>query len=298
MNIKLEELRRRLLEPVITTGGPSTGSYRRSSSELYVDRPRSAEPDDSAPDQRLPSAEAVVFWGNQRRIAQDPPRTADQPHSTELGDSRSHQQSSGEAVASEPALAPELPNGGGGAVLQYVQQLTASSTEGESPAQPNGQYQLAQAVAKLFEQTQTFEGKLAELTGTFEPIAGIGHTAARSLEPLQSFGQQLVQLAHSFEPMRAFQIQLPQLVQTFEPMKGLQEQLAQLSDAFQIHLNRLVGSLQRAKEFQLELLKLTRAFDPVADLQAQFAQLAETFNGTSTTTSGNDLTPAPASVQR
>jgi len=297
MNIKLEELRRRLLEPVITTAGPSTGSYRRSSSELYVDRPRSAEPDDWAPDQRLPSAEAVVFWGNQRRIAQDPPRTVDQPHSTEPDASPSHQQSSGEAMASEPA-APELPNGVSGAVLQYVQPLTASSTAGKSPARPNGQYQLAQAVAKLFEQTQTFEDKFAELTGMFEPVARIGQTAARSLEPLQSFGQQLVQLAHSFDPMRAFQIQLSQLVQTFEPMKGLQEQLAQLSEAFQIRLNRLVGSLQRAKDFQLELLNLVRAFDPVADLQAQFAQLAETFNGTSATTNGNDVTPAPASVQR
>src|SRR5216683_4737926 len=154
MNIKLEELRKRLLEPVITPARPSTGTYRRSSRELHADQPRSAEPDDSASDQRLPSAEAVVFWGNQGRIAQDPPRTTDQPHSTEPDDSPSHQQSSGEAVASEPALAPELPNGVSGAVLQYVQQLPASTTAGESP---NGQYQLARAVAKLFEQTRTFE---------------------------------------------------------------------------------------------------------------------------------------------
>src|SRR2546428_11618233 len=78
MNIKLEELRKRLLEPVITPVGPSADRYRRSSRELYADQPRSAEPGDSASDRRLPSAEAVVFWGNQRRIGQDPPRAADQ----------------------------------------------------------------------------------------------------------------------------------------------------------------------------------------------------------------------------
>src|SRR5216683_608627 len=137
MNIKLEELRKRLLEPVIMPPGPSTGRYRRSSRELYADQPRPPEPDDSASDRRLPSPEAVVFWANQRRIAQDPHRTADQPHSTERDDPPSHQQSSGEAVASERALAPELPNSASGAALQNVQQLTASSTAGEPPAQPN-----------------------------------------------------------------------------------------------------------------------------------------------------------------
>ncbi len=245
---ELEELRKRLLEPVVTPAGRSTSRYRGSSRELYADQPRSTEPDDSA----------------------------------------SHPQRSAEAVAPEPAPAPELPNGVSDAVLQYGQQATVSSTEGQSLDQQNSQYQLAQAVARIFEQTQTFEDKFAELIGMFEPIERIGQAAARSLEPLQSFGQELVQLAQSFEPMRAFQIQLAQLAKTIEPMKGLQEQLAQLSEAFQIHLSRVAGSLQPAKQFQLELLKHARAFDSVAALQAQFTQLAETFKGTPATADGND----------
>jgi hypothetical protein len=87
-----------------------------------------------------------------------------------------------------------------------------------------------------------------------------------------------------------------ELAQTFEPMKGLQEQFAQLSEAFQIHLNCLAGSLQPARQFQLELLELARVFDSVADLQAQFTQLAETFKSTPTA-DGNDARPVPASVQ-
>jgi hypothetical protein len=204
---------------------------------------------------------------------------------------------SAEALAPEPAPAPESPNGISGAVLQSVQQATASSSEGESMDQQNDQ--LAQAVAKVFEQTQTFQDKFAELTRMFGPIERIGQAAARSLEPLRGFEQQLVQLAHSFEPMRAFRIQLAQLAQTFEPMKGLHEQFAQFSEAFQIHLDRLAGSLQPAKEFRLELLELARAFDPVADLQAEFTRLADTFKGNPTTANanGNDARPAQASVQ-
>ena len=74
---ELEELRKRLLEPVVTPAGRSTSRYRGSSRELYADQPRSAEPDDSASDQGLPSAEAVVFGGINRELRKIPlePRT-------------------------------------------------------------------------------------------------------------------------------------------------------------------------------------------------------------------------------
>src|SRR5713101_2862196 len=313
MNIKLEELRKRLLEPKVTPAEPSTTRNSRSAREqgdpdavdpwirgrqavpsapaslgrastmgerLHADQPRSAKPDDSAFHQQ-PTVEAVApehptrdSWNWERSDKQP---TAKQP--------------TAEAVAAEPAPAPapEPSNGVSGAVSQCAEPAPASSTEGES--------QLAQAVAKVFEQTQTFKDKFTALTEMFEPIERIGQAAARSLESLQNFEQQLVRLAHSFEPMRAFQIQLAQLAQTFEPMKGLQEQLAQLSQAFQIHLNCLADSLQPARQFQLDLLKLARVFDSVADLQAQFTQLAETFKSTSAAADGDEARPAPASVQ-
>ena len=271
--IKLEELRKRLLEPAVTPSGPSTSRYGRSSRELHADQPRSAKPDDSAFHQQ-PTLEAV---------APEHPT----PDSWNWG--RSDKQPTAEAVAAEPAPAREPYNGVSGAVSQGVELAPASSTAGES--------QLVQAVAKVFEQTQTFQDNFAALTEMFEPIERIGQATARSLEPLQNFEQQLVQLAHSFEPMRAFQIQLAKLAQTFEPMKGLQDQFAQLSQAFQIHLNCLADSLQPARQFQLDLLKLARVFDSVADLQAQFTQLAETFKSTSAAADGDEARPAPASVQ-
>src|SRR5216683_2173545 len=280
MNIKLEELRKRLLEPKVTPAEPSTTRNSRSAREQ-------GDPDAVDPwirgRQAVPSAPASLG----RASTMGERLHADQPRSAKPDDSAFHQQPTAEAVAAEPAPAPEPSNGVSGAVSQCAEPAPASSTEGES--------QLAQAVAKVFEQTQTFKDKFTALTEMFEPIERIGQAAARSLEPLQNFEQQLVQLAHSFEPMRAFQIQLGRLAQTFEPMKGLQEQLAQLSQAFQIHLNCLADSLQPARQFQLELLKLARVFDSVTDLQAQFTQLAETFKSTSAAADGNDARPAPAS---
>jgi hypothetical protein len=317
MNIKLEELRKRLLEPVATPAGPSTSGYRRNSLKPYADHPRSTEPDDSAAHQQ-PSTEAVFFWGRRMNIKlEQSPKSPVEPVATPAGPSTSEcgrgshelyadqprepddarQRRSVEAVAPEPPPAPQRPNSVSGSVLQYMQQAAASSTEGESIEQQNGQYQLAQAVAKVFEQTKTFQDEFAEMATVFEPIERIGKAAAHSFEPLRSLEQQLVQLAHSFEPMRAFQIQLVQLAQNYEAVKGLHEQFAQLSEAFHIHLDRLANSLQPAREFQLELLKLARAFDPATDLQAQFAQLAETFKGTPATANGNNAGPAKTSVE-
>jgi hypothetical protein len=246
MNLKLEELRKRLLEPVAATVGLNNSVYRHSSSELY--------PSEARPAQEIGGEEAAAKGASTEAITK-----------------------SAATETKVPAAGPEPAKSVMSAVLQYVQKAAASSPdEGESMDQ-NSQYQLAQAVAKVFEQTKTFQERFAELNQMFEPIEKVGQAAARSFEPLKSFEGQLVQLARSFEPMRAFQLQLAQLAQTFEPMKGLQQQLAQLSEAFQLHLGRLTKSLDPAKEFQAELIKLARAFDPVADLQQQFGQLVETF---------------------
>jgi len=239
MNLKLEELRKRLLDPLPAPGAPAASVYKRSSSELY---PGQARP-----------AEEIKLGAS---AEQQPDENAPKPSSA--------------ALAAVPAKASVT-----SAMLDYVEKATATS--GEEAMDPNGQYQLAQAVAKVFEQTKTFQDRFAELNRMFEPIEQVGMAAARTFEPLKAFEEQLVQLAGSFEPMRAFQLQLAQLAQTFEPMKGLQQQLAQLSEAFQIHLARLAKSLDPVKEFQTELLKLAHAFDPVADLQRQFVELVDTF---------------------
>jgi len=243
MNLKLEELRRRLLEPVPAPPvAPSKSVYHRSSAELY---------------------------GPQRPIAVE----AEVVASSALGGA---EQSTAATPVTEavPEERPDIKT----AMLRYVERAATASPEEESMDQ-NSQYQLAQAVAKVFDQTKGFQERFGELIQSFDQIEKLGQSAAGTLGSLKSFEHQLGQLARSFEPMRAFQVQLAQLAQSFEPMKGLQQQLSQLSEAFQLHLGQLVRAIEPAKEFQLQILRLARMFDSATELQDSFAQLMETFKG-------------------
>lgn len=243
MNLKLEELRKRLLEPM-PTSGPGNSVYRRSLNEPYSSPP---------PLVHQPVLEAEI--GEPEELATEAPIVE-------------------EGVAEPPAAEPA--SSVSRAVLHYVRQAAASAPE-EVAMESNTPYQLASAVARVFEQTKNFEDRFGELTKMFAPIERASQAAVRSFEPLRNFERQIFQLAKSFQPTRSFQNQLAELAQTFEPMKGLQQQLSQLSEAFQIHLSRLSRSLEPAREFQLELLKLASAFESATELQSQFEQLAETF---------------------
>lgn len=263
MNLKLEELRRRLLEPIPAPPvTPGKTVYHRSSTELYgPQRPIAGE------------AEGVASSALDGKIEQS---TALTP-----------------ATESVPEERPDIKT----AMLRYVEQAATASPE-EEPMDLNSQYQLAQAVAKVFEQTKGFQERFGELTRSFDQIEKLGQSAARTLGSLKSFEQQLGQLARSFEPMKAFQAQLAQLAQSFEPMKGLQQQLSQLSEAFQLHLGQLVRAIEPAKEFQLQILKLARMFDSATELQDSFTQLMETFKGGPLSgRAGVDAAPVQAAAQ-
>ena len=148
-------------------------------------------------------------------------------------------------------------------------------------ADPSPQYQLAEAVAKVFEQTKTLQVRFDELTRNISKLERIGDEAARAFEPLRSFHAQLAQLAASFEPMRAFQTHLAQLADNFEPMKVLHDQLAQLADSFQQHLAQLVKVLDPAKEFRDRTMTLAHSFDEAIKLQADFSELYTAFRASS-----------------
>jgi hypothetical protein len=139
------------------------------------------------------------------------------------------------------------------------------------------QYQLQDSVAKVFEQTKTFEGRFDELTRTFGQIEKVADAAASVFAPLKTFHDHLAQLAVSFAPLRAFQAQLAQMAQTFEPMKVLHDQVAQLADSFQPHLAQLVGVLDPAKDFRERILALARSFEQVGEIQADFNELYSSF---------------------
>ncbi|MBF6559370.1 MAG: hypothetical protein IVW56_03685 [Candidatus Binataceae bacterium] len=280
MNLKLEELRKRLLEPVPTSNGSGTSVYKRSSAEIFVASQKTGEAVRNAASETAPASVMVESATHYEPLIAPP-------------------------IGNDYVSAANTPNGVREAVLRYAEKATINSTIGEDAMDSNSQYQVAQAVAKVFEQVKVFEDRFAELTKTFEPVECLAQSAAKSFTPLRTFQEQLAQLSRSFEPMRTFQAQLAELAQSFEPMKGLQRQLALLSDAFEINIGQLVRSLDPAREFQLSLLKLARSFEPAIDLQSDFALLADTFrsarpelainsNGIG---NGNGVAPAIADAQ-
>ncbi len=254
MNLKLEELRRRLLIPSQSPQGAANNNsvYKRSSAELY------------AANQRVNEAREAEW------VMSEPPTGADR-------ESPMYEPMVAPPIDAESAAAANPAAGIREAVVRYAERAGAISGSGENPMDADNQYQVAQAVAKVFEQIKSFEERFSELTRTFEPVDRLGQAAAKSFVPLAAFRDQLARLARMFAPMRAFQTQLTELAQSFEAMRGLQYQLALLSDAFEVNLGQVVRSLQPAIEFRSLLLKLAGTFDPAADLQASFAELAQAF---------------------
>jgi methyl-accepting chemotaxis protein len=139
------------------------------------------------------------------------------------------------------------------------------------------EHQLSEAVAKVFEQAETFQSRLKELDAMFEPIERVGKAAADSFASLSAFRDQLAQLGRSFEPMKAFQAQLADLAQTFEPMRALQDQLSQIADSFQLEIAQLANALEPAKLFRQKIIDLAKAFDPVGELDEGFRALRDSF---------------------
>jgi hypothetical protein len=155
------------------------------------------------------------------------------------------------------------------------------------------QDQLAESVAKLFEQTKTFQVRFDELAQAVDLIERMTDSATRLFGPLRAFHTQLSQLAVSFESMRAFQGQLAQLGKTFEPMRLLHDQLAQLSDGIQQHVAQLVKSLDPAKDFRERIGALGRSMDQASELQADFGELYSAFRSGSGGAETEESHPEP-----
>src|SRR5579885_3620591 len=158
-------------------------------------------------------------------------------------------------------------------VLNYVSNATQ-----ETGSEAKSQYQLAAAVAKVFEPTRTFQESLARLSKAFEQVDILGQSASRALAPMKAFAEQVAQIAQNFGPMKAFQ-----------------EQLAQIGQAFHDHLIELSRTLEPAKKLQAKAAELARGLDSVSEMQAEFDRLAETFKVSADSASSATSASSPAS---
>jgi hypothetical protein len=144
-----------------------------------------------------------------------------------------------------------------------------------------GQYQIGEAVGKVFDQTKPLQASFNELTRSLPQLGKIGESAELAFAPLKEFQGQLAQLAESFQPMHAFQAHLAEIAQTFEPMKVLHDQLAQVGESLQGHVEELVRALDPVKDFRERILGLARSFEQASEFQAELGKLYQSLNSAS-----------------
>jgi len=173
----------------------------------------------------------------------------------------------GAAPTSNPGsdLPSERPAGLAGAVLSYVEQDGAAD------------YQVFQAVAKLFEQTQAAREQLNNLGVMYDSIERLAQTVAATFVPLDAFRQQLEQLARNFVPIKALQQEMARIAQTCDAIRPLQDQFSQLTGGFNVHIAALIKALEPAEEVRLRILQLAEAFEPLTTLHERIGDLKGAF---------------------
>lgn len=175
-------------------------------------------------------------------------------------------------------------------VLRARELVASAQSQGESPemidqeprlysarSAETGEFQLFQAVAKVFDETKELQRQLAGLPAGYEAIEEFTLSVASLFAPLEAFQEQVAQLARVCEPMKAVQMQVGQLANNFTAMKALEQQLGQLSQAFQIHLDSLVKALEPAKGLHARAARLVRLLEPASLLQGEFRRLSDRF---------------------
>lgn len=177
-------------------------------------------------------------------------------------------QTAAQSAASEPSNShPSQRNPGlAGAVLSYVEK------------DGSAEYQVFQAVARLFEQTHTARENLNNLGSMFDSIETLAQTVAGTFVPLDAFRQQLEQLARTFVPIKALRQEMARIAQTCDAIKPLQDQFTQLTGGFNLHITALIKALEPAEEVRLRILQLAEAFEPLTTLHERLAELQGAFD--------------------
>jgi uncharacterized phage infection (PIP) family protein YhgE len=264
MSLKLDELRKRLLQQPLADGAMSGTSSPRTSSPGTATGPEPAE--ETGDSGQLPPKVELR--------AVDLVKSTDPVLSTtiEMAPQKDRPLFSRREEPPTPSPAARLG-------------VAALAPKIESPI---NQAQVVESVAKLFEQTKVFEVRFDELAQAVDVIERMTESAGRLFGPLRSFHEQLAQLATSFESMRSFQEQLAELGKTFEPMKLVHDQFAQLCASIQSNIAQLVKALGPAKDFRERILALARSLEQASELQTEFGELYSAFHASGRGV-GNDI---------
>jgi len=229
MNLKLEELRKRLLDPTPSADAapPVETIYKRSAEHLS------------------PPQHPVVVDGGDGAGRPPIPETQ-QPTAGPGGLAGAVLQSVGQGVGDNAAPGTHRYQ-----LAQTVTKVFDSTRQHQEQLAELGKSfdaieELAQSAANALEPIRAFRDQMEKLSGTFGPMRSFQEqlgTLAESFEPMKALHEQIAMLAEAFqinlaqfaramEPARNFQVQLARLAKSFEAVDELQSQFLQLSESF------------------------------------------------------------------
>jgi vacuolar-type H+-ATPase subunit I/STV1 len=245
-SLKLEELRRRLLQPDSMGPAPSLKSERQVSSGLPIFVQQLVDED---------ARESNVFNGEDHPAAR-----------------------SGAEVVSpgEPIVLEKNDETAAAAGLKPAATLTADSNINFSSAN-----QLIPAIDKLFEPARQCQQRLSEITQSCEVLNQLARSTLELCQPLQNFGDRLRKLSKAFFSMRAFREELNTLAESFEPIGMLNQQIVKLESVIQAEIAQVAVTLESAKTLRSRIAELEQSVDLVSELETQFLELSRCFGAAS-----------------
>jgi hypothetical protein len=253
MGLKLEELRKRLLQPgpASPTSYPTLELGRQiwSESPVFSQQPATENSQDARHRSASAPEENSSAWSAAEIVSLTDPvhqNTGDQV-----------------AVATDVDIR-------GAAALPKV--------DGRADHAPANE--LTRAIDKLFEPTRHC---LGEIPQACEAISQLTRSTLEMYQPLRDFRDHLQRLSGSFASMRTFRDELDVLAEWFEPIGVLNKQIIQLEDAVQERLAEVAKTLESTKTLRIRIAELGQTVDSASELDVQFPELSRSFGAASHT---------------
>jgi len=253
MSLKLEDLRRRLLQSGSVDPAPSSTikSGRQVSSALPMFVQQLVDED---------AREKIVLTSEEHPTARSSSEVVplSEPIVLEKDD---------EAVAAAAGTNPKAP----AAATEKANGRTDFSTAN----------QLGPAIDKLFEPARQCQQRLNEITESCEVINQLARSTLELCQPLRNFGDRLRKLSKAFFSIRTFRDELNTLGESFEPIGILNKQIVQLEGAIQAQIAEVAITLESTKALRARIAELEQSVDSVSELETQFLELSRCFGARS-----------------
>jgi DNA repair exonuclease SbcCD ATPase subunit len=250
-SLKLEELRRRLLQPGSVDPAPSiikSGRQVPSALPIFVQQ---LVDEDAREKKALTSEEHPTAWNISEVVPPSVPIVL----------------AKDDEAAAAACTNPKAP--------------AAATEKANGHPDLSSANQLAPAIDKLFEPARQCQQRLREITQSCEVVNQLAHSTLELCQPLRNFGDRLRRLSKAFFSIRTFRDELNTLAESFEPIGILNKQIVQLESAIQAQIAEVALTLESTKTLRARIAELEQSVDSVSELETQFLELSRCFGAPS-----------------